>query len=166
MNTVYILVFAKRTTGVCLTRRTTVRCCSTVLCGSKSILSELSYLYRHFDIRNPPICISRNRKIIEFLSREYSKLHQCHCSRHAVVQFVDAHCATSRKFACLITAGIFGIFLSPNPSGRTIALGSTHSLTEMSTSDLPGKEGVKMAGAQGWQSYHLYVLIVKNPGNL
>jgi hypothetical protein len=31
----------------------------------------------------------------------------------------------------------------PNPSSRTMALGSTQPLTEMSTSDLPGGGGVK-----------------------
>jgi hypothetical protein len=32
-------------------------------------------------------------------------------------------------------------FNSPNPSSRTMALGSTHPLTEMSTRNLPGGKG-------------------------
>jgi len=44
------------------------------------------------------------------------------------------------------------------PSGRTMALGSTQSLTEMSTSVI--FLGVKAAGAKGWQTYHLHVSIV------
>jgi hypothetical protein len=32
-------------------------------------------------------------------------------------------------------------FNSPNPSSRTMALGSTQSLTEMSTRNLPGRGG-------------------------
>jgi hypothetical protein len=32
-------------------------------------------------------------------------------------------------------------FNRPNPSSRTMALGSTQSLTEMSTTNLPGGEG-------------------------
>jgi hypothetical protein len=34
-----------------------------------------------------------------------------------------------------------GFFNSPNPSSRTIALGSTQSVTEMSTRNLPGGKG-------------------------
>ena len=45
------------------------------------------------------------------------------------------HCATSRKVA--------GIFHWHNPSGRTVALGSTQPPTEMSTRNIPwgGKDG-------------------------
>jgi hypothetical protein len=38
------------------------------------------------------------------------------------------------------------LFNLPNPSSRTVALGSTQPLTEMSTGHLPGG-GVKAAGA-------------------
>jgi len=47
------------------------------------------------------------------------------------------------------------IFHSHNPSGRTMALGLTQPLTEMSTSNI--SLGVKAAGAYGWQPYHLHV---------
>ena len=43
------------------------------------------------------------------------------------------HCATSRKVAVSIPDGVIGIFHWHNPSGRTMALGSTQPLTEMIT---------------------------------
>ena len=42
-------------------------------------------------------------------------------------------CATNRKVAGSITDGVIGIFHWHNPSDRTMALGSTQPLTEMST---------------------------------
>jgi len=42
------------------------------------------------------------------------------------------HCATSRKFADSIPDGVIGFFHWHNPSGHTMALGSTQPLTEMS----------------------------------
>ena len=42
-------------------------------------------------------------------------------------------CATNRKVAGSIPAGVSGIFYWHNPSDRTVALGSTQTLTEMST---------------------------------
>jgi hypothetical protein len=46
------------------------------------------------------------------------------------------HCATKRKVVGLIPDGVIGIFHCYNPSGRTIALGSTKPLTEMSTRNI------------------------------
>jgi hypothetical protein len=46
------------------------------------------------------------------------------------------HCATSRKVASSISDGVIGIFHWLNPSGRTMALGSTQAPTEMSTRDI------------------------------
>jgi hypothetical protein len=43
------------------------------------------------------------------------------------------HCATHRKVAGSIPDGVTGIFHWLNPSGLTMALGSTQPLTEMST---------------------------------
>ena len=43
------------------------------------------------------------------------------------------HCATSRKVAGSIPDGVIGIFHWHNPSCRTMVLGSTQHLTEMST---------------------------------
>ena len=42
-------------------------------------------------------------------------------------------CATNWKVAGSIPHGVTGIFHSPNPSDRTMALGSTQPLIEMST---------------------------------
>jgi hypothetical protein len=46
------------------------------------------------------------------------------------------HCATSRKFAASIPDGVIGIFHLHNPSGRTIVLGLTQTLTEISTRNI------------------------------
>jgi len=46
------------------------------------------------------------------------------------------HCATRRKVAGSIPDGVIGIFHLHNPSGRTVALEVTHSLTEMSTRNI------------------------------
>ena len=54
------------------------------------------------------------------------------------------HCATSRKVAGSIPDGVVGIFNWHNPSGRTMALGSTQPLSEMSTRDISWE--VKAAG--------------------
>ena len=55
------------------------------------------------------------------------------------------HCATSRKVAGSIPDCVTGIFHWHNPSGSTMALGSTQPLTEMSTRNTSC--GVKAAGA-------------------
>jgi hypothetical protein len=54
------------------------------------------------------------------------------------IRYSLLHCATSRKVAGSIPDDIIGFLNLPNPSSRTIALGSTQPLTEMSTSNLPG----------------------------
>jgi hypothetical protein len=46
------------------------------------------------------------------------------------------HRATRRKVAGSIPDGVIGIFYSHNPSGRTMALGPTQPLTEMSTRNI------------------------------
>jgi hypothetical protein len=50
----------------------------------------------------------------------------------AVAQLVEALCS-NRKVAGSIPEGVIGIFYWHNPSGRTMALGLTQPLTEMST---------------------------------
>jgi hypothetical protein len=57
------------------------------------------------------------------------------------------YCTTSQKFAGSIPDGVTGIFRRHNPSGRTMALGLTQSLTEMSTRNISW--GVHAAGAWG-----------------
>jgi hypothetical protein len=53
--------------------------------------------------------------------------------------------AINRKVAGSIPDGVIGIFHWHNPSDRTMALGSTQPLTEMSTRSISW--GVKAAGA-------------------
>ena len=55
------------------------------------------------------------------------------------------HCATSRKVAGSISDGIIGIFHWHNPSSRSMALGLTQPLSEMSTRNISW--GVNAAGA-------------------
>jgi len=70
----------------------------------------------------------------------------------------------SRKVVVSIPDDVFRIFHWHNPSGRTMALGLTQPLTEMSTRNISW--GVKVAGAQGWQSYHIHVPIVLKSGSI
>ena len=55
------------------------------------------------------------------------------------------HYATSQKVAGSIPHSVTEIFHLYNPSGRTVVLGSTQPLTEMSTRNISW--GVKAAGA-------------------
>jgi hypothetical protein len=57
------------------------------------------------------------------------------------------HCATNRKVAGSIPDGVIGISHWHNPFGRTMALGSTQPLTEMSTRNI--SSGVNAAGTYG-----------------
>ena len=54
---------------------------------------------------------------------------------HAVVQLIEAVCYTpeGREF---VPDGVMGIFHLRNPSGRTIALGSTQPLIKMSARNI------------------------------
>jgi hypothetical protein len=54
---------------------------------------------------------------------------------HAVAQWLK-HCPTNRKVAGSIPGGVNGIFHWHNPFGRTMALGSTQPLIEMSTRNI------------------------------
>jgi hypothetical protein len=73
------------------------------------------------------------------------------------------HCATNRKVAVSIPDGVTVICHWHNPSDRTLALGSTQPLTEMSTMSLRGGKAV---GAKGWQPYHHPVPLSWNLGTL
>ena len=81
-----------------------------------------------------PYCLGLSRLILkqEGSSRERNGLR---------------HCPTSRKIAGSIPDGLFGIFYWLNPSGRNMALGSTQSLTEMSTTGISlGSTGSQCVG--------------------
>jgi hypothetical protein len=59
-----------------------------------------------------------------------------------IIKFVCfLHYATSRKVAGSIPDEVIRFFNRPNPSSRTMALGSNEPLTEMSTRNIPGSEG-------------------------
>jgi hypothetical protein len=51
------------------------------------------------------------------------------------------HYATRRKVAVSILDEVIGFFNLPNPFSRTMALGSTQPLTEMSTRNVRGGKG-------------------------
>jgi len=53
---------------------------------------------------------------------------------HALMQLINS--ATSRKVAGSIPDGVIGIFYWHNLSGRTMTLGLTQSLTEMSNTNI------------------------------
>ena len=81
------------------------------------------------------------------------------------------HCVSSRMFADSIPDSVIGIFHWHNPSGRTVALGSTQSLTEMNTRNIScggggGGEGAKAAGTHNCKPCHLQVPIVSKFGSL
>ena len=60
--------------------------------------------------------------------------------------FLLKHCATGRKDAGSITDEATGIFHLLNPSGHTVALGSTQPLIEMNTTGISWR--VKAAGVK------------------
>jgi hypothetical protein len=62
----------------------------------------------------------------------------------AVAQWLR-YCATNQKVAGSIPDGVMECFIDINPSDRTMALGSTQPLTEMSTRCISW--GVNAAGA-------------------
>ena len=69
----------------------------------------------------------------------------------------------SRKVAGFIPDDVIAIFHWHNPSDRTVALGSTQSLAEISTST---SLGVKAVDAYGWQPCHLHVPTLWKSGSL
>jgi hypothetical protein len=64
---------------------------------------------------------------------------------HAVVQWLR-HWATNRKVAGSIPDGVIRIFHLHNPFSRTMALGSTQPLTEMSTRNISWGKGGRCVG--------------------
>jgi len=74
------------------------------------------------------------------------------------------HCASGLKAAGSISEGDTGILHWHNPSGRTMAMGSTQPLAEMSTRNTSW--GEKTAVAYRWQSYHLHVSTALKSGSL
>jgi hypothetical protein len=70
----------------------------------------------------------------------------------------------SRKVAGSIPVEVIGIFGWPNPSSRTVALGLTQPLTEMSTRNLPGYKGRPARKADKFSAIcELKALTSRNP---
>jgi hypothetical protein len=59
---------------------------------------------------------------------------------------ITIHCATNRKVAGSMPDGVIGIFHWHNPTGRTMALGSTQPLKEMSTRNVSWGKGGRCVG--------------------
>jgi hypothetical protein len=74
------------------------------------------------------------------------------------------HRATSRNVAGSNPDGANGIIHSHNPSGRSVVLGVDSNLNRNEYQEyfLGGGGGVRAAGAWGWQTYRLYVPLVRN----
>ena len=69
------------------------------------------------------------------LLKQYSNFSQCLLGKRW--RSWVSHCATSREVAGSIPDGVIGIFLIEyKPSGRTMALGLTEPLTEISTRNI------------------------------
>jgi len=100
--------------------------------------------------------------------KHHSQLQTQHTDQHFFVAtgFHGLHViiGTSQKVTGSIPDGVIENFHWHNPSGCTMALGLTQPLTEMSTRNISW--GVKAAGAQGWQPYHLRVPIFLKSGSL
>ena len=86
------------------------------------------------------------------------------CSNPEYIKLKSKSPRTLWKVAGSIPDGVIGIFHWRNPSGGTIALGTTQCLTDTSTRNISW--GVKASGAWGWQPYHLHVPRVSKSGNL
>ena len=89
------------------------------------------------------------------------------CTRflgHAVAQLDEA--PRNKSEGCGFDSRLPLKFYIDNPSGLTMALGSTEPLTEMSTRNISW--GVDAASAEGWQPYHLYMCmsIILKSGSL
>jgi len=77
-------------------------------------------------------CLCRVPFLVRFYTLYFIFLSGCPVLGTAVAQWLR-RCATNRKVAGSIPAGVNGIFHRHNPSDRTMALRSTQPLTEMST---------------------------------
>jgi hypothetical protein len=95
-------------------------------------------LWKKYPIRpNLTLHLKKMLKIVVYIEQYWCR------ERSSAILF----CAVSRKDAGSIPDYVSGIFHRHNPSDRTMALGSTQPLTEMSTRNISW--GVKAAGAFG-----------------
>jgi hypothetical protein len=110
-------------------------------CISSRHLGKSSHNFRSADMLSYILqkCYSTTNSIFfHFLLPYFGGTRWCSWLRHY---------ATSRMVAASIPDEVIGFFNWPNPSSRTIALGSTQPLTEMSNRNLSGGKGRPARGA-------------------
>ena len=76
------------------------------------------------------------------------------------------HCAINRKVAGSIPDGVIGIFHSHNPSDRTMALGSTQPLKEMSSRRISWGQMRPVRKADNLTTFMCRCAVVMKYGNL
>jgi hypothetical protein len=91
-------------------------------------------LVRAISLQDKHCNAHENIRGVAMQHNEKTRIH----TGHAVVYLLRQY-ATSRKVADSIPDEVTGFFNKPNPSSRTMALGSTQPLTEMITRNLPGE---------------------------
>ena len=101
-------------------------------------------IYQYINVKNKPLSLNMTIELQKPLSRRSFQLTLSLNRGHAWHSWLK-HCATNRKVADSIPDGIVGIFHLCNPSGHTMALGSTQPLTEISNRNISW--GAKVAGA-------------------
>jgi hypothetical protein len=84
------------------------------------------WLYAFMVCTGRTLHVTKNRCAIGIIFATYTLM-----AGHGVAQWLR-HCATNWKVAGSIPDGVIRIFHLNNPSGRTMALGSTQPLTKMS----------------------------------
>jgi len=103
-----------------------------------SILNTFYFSSTCSTIRRSSGCIFNYFKHGDIKGSTLYTLHKAQyriCNKYVVCNryVMNKHYATNRQVAGSIPDGVIGIFQCHNPSGRTMTLGSTQSLTEMST---------------------------------
>jgi len=122
------------------------------------IVTVIRWQNSSVDLFMPHVCeYKREEKLVEQIRRVLEKNEEKiliatkinkqlkKCIHFKDVININWHCVTRRKVAGSIPDGVNGIFHGRNPSGRTMVLGLTQSLREMSTRNISW--GVKAAGA-------------------
>jgi hypothetical protein len=100
-----------------------------MLCNA-ALMVRLSNFYSSFKHKFSRISCSG----FKLFENQTVRLSRVHCTRHLIGPYTSAvGYDTVLQVAGSIPDGVIGIFYWHNPSGRTVALGSTQPLAEMST---------------------------------
>jgi hypothetical protein len=114
--------------------------CVSLLCIPIMALLLALCATQHFT-RCPTNSLQRYPVACQFITRwKFNNLHHTWGGPLMVAQWLR-YCATNRKGAGSIQDGVIGIFHWHNPSDRTMAMGSTQPLTEMSTRSISWGKG-------------------------